>query len=201
MNKERLIERYRQCNVEYDRWWDDTWTEFQAKLLKVGIEARDMHFSGFWSQGDGASFIAKVYQSDMTKFMRRHALVRQFPAAWFWSRRDRQCLYVDTHRIGHHYSHSNTVRPELNDDCGVELTVDQEENDLRRAALEVWQHMLEAEWRDLDEAIVEILRGYMDEFYDLLEEEYYELTSDEAVWDTIEANGWDKDEADEQEAA
>ncbi len=54
MNPE-LIEKHRDINVDHD-WWDCTYDHFMEDMKQVGITVKDMRFSGFWSQGDGASF-------------------------------------------------------------------------------------------------------------------------------------------------
>jgi len=57
--QEEAIEKHREMDVGYD-WWDDDIDFHKEKLEEVGYDSPEIHFSGFWSQGDGASFSAKV---------------------------------------------------------------------------------------------------------------------------------------------
>jgi hypothetical protein len=50
------------------------------------------------------------------------------------------------------------------------------------------QKVLDDEWRDLEDDVNNICRGYMQDLYRKLRDEHEHLTSDEAVWETIEAN-------------
>ncbi len=37
-------------------WYDEYITDFKATMFMVGVDVDDVQFTGFWSQGDGASF-------------------------------------------------------------------------------------------------------------------------------------------------
>jgi len=37
-------------------WWDHTYDTWKSALAQIGFDNADISFSGFWSQGDGASF-------------------------------------------------------------------------------------------------------------------------------------------------
>lgn len=39
-----------------DDWFDSVYDGFREDLALLGIEVDEMYFTGFWSQGDGASF-------------------------------------------------------------------------------------------------------------------------------------------------
>ena len=46
-------------NTDHD-WWDCTVTTWKDALAEIGFIDADIQFTGFWSQGDGASFTASV---------------------------------------------------------------------------------------------------------------------------------------------
>lgn len=54
-----------QCEVLAERldrqeWWEPVLEGFTEELKELGFQDIDIHFSGFWSQGDGASFTARL---------------------------------------------------------------------------------------------------------------------------------------------
>lgn len=63
MNQDRvkaLIEKYRYWNVEDDYWHTYEIEDAKNVLEKYGFSNIEVHFTGFWSQGDGASFDAML---------------------------------------------------------------------------------------------------------------------------------------------
>jgi hypothetical protein len=71
-----LIEKHRDINTDYD-WWDCTYDHFAEDMRIKHIEVDKMLFSGFWSQGDGASFTGSI--SDSKAFMETHDLTETYP--------------------------------------------------------------------------------------------------------------------------
>jgi len=57
--KKRVIEKNRDINVDTECWTDCVLEEYKSKLKSLGFYDIDFCWSGFWSQGDGASFTAK----------------------------------------------------------------------------------------------------------------------------------------------
>lgn len=55
--KERARDNYREGNLDYE-WWDHIYEEWIAELEEMGWRNPEINFSGFASQGDGASFTA-----------------------------------------------------------------------------------------------------------------------------------------------
>lgn len=52
-----------------DFWWEQIQEEVKGELEKEGIYSLDFQWSGFYSQGDGASFTGKV---DLNEFFKYH---------------------------------------------------------------------------------------------------------------------------------
>lgn len=168
--KAKAIEKYRDINVHYHGWQDDTLEDFENVLELLGFKKVRIEYSGFWSQGDGASFTGEFLMpsDEDTLEMRLEKLKTEYP--WIHENNeslfkqyedlifsDDDSLYLETcnvYRIGHHYSHSNTI------------TCDHE-------------------------GVKEFARSFSDLIYKTLEKEYDFLTSDEQVIETIEANGYE----------
>ena len=52
----------------FDGWYDSTIEDFCDRIcphLGLDVSYKDVAFSGFWSQGDGASFVGNFYLSDV----------------------------------------------------------------------------------------------------------------------------------------
>lgn len=188
MNPE-LIEKYRDFNVEHIEWWDCVYDDFREDMEKAGIHVGDMSFSGFWSQGDGASFTG--YINDNKLFFEQHKLTDSYP--WLTKLLSHDGGFVLTiERTSHHYVHEYTV--------GVDLSYADNfyhvlpDDGVRAAVIEQWNEHLEAEYNTICDAVTDIIRDYCRDLYRRLEEEYNYLTSDEAVWEAIVANELDQPE-------
>ena len=61
-------------NVDHWDWYDSTKDDFHTILELVGFYNIDSNFSGFYSQGDGASFSANYrYKKGCLKAVKQHA--------------------------------------------------------------------------------------------------------------------------------
>jgi len=65
--KEKAIEWAQEFLREDDFFYDDVKSEWIEKLESFGFTDVKLAYSGFWSQGDGASFTGKC---DMVKFIK-----------------------------------------------------------------------------------------------------------------------------------
>lgn len=190
--KQALIERYRDFNVDGVAWWDCVYHDFTEDMVEAGIHVYDMSFSGFWSQGDGASFTG--YINDNKKFLEQHGLTVSYP--WMTKLLEMGGDFtLEVERTSHHYVHENTVGVTLSHTDMFTHVLPRD--DLRSAIAEQWDNLLEAEYNTICDAATDIIRGYCRELYRRLEETYEYLTSDEAVWEAIVAN--DLDEVEEEE--
>lgn len=67
------IEHRRRSELDYE-WWDCTYEDFQAICKILGLYDVKPQFSGFCSQGDGASFSGRFeYGKQCTKLIREYA--------------------------------------------------------------------------------------------------------------------------------
>jgi hypothetical protein len=175
--KEQVIEQNRDINVDDDSWHDYIVEDFEHELNKDGVGKVKVSYTGFWSQGDGASFTGTV--EDNNKFIRDALGLTVYPQEAI------DCLIIDFTRNSIRYSHENT--------CDAEVEIDHEDGEeveftiaggpgfeITRTLKEIADHVQEKaeEWR----------LSKCGELYSELEKEYEGLQSDEAVVDTLEAN-------------
>ena len=91
----KVIERLRLFNVEYFAWYDceiDSWKE---ELETLGFIDADIRFSGFGSQGDGASFTAEI---DLDYWLKgKYETLKQYDIEYNLNRND--FLYSHEHSV------------------------------------------------------------------------------------------------------
>lgn len=150
--------------------------EFKRLLEMYGFSDVKVYYSGFWSQGDGASFTGRYrYKAGGLK-----AVKAEFTGTWFkdvieyldlLDGINKKCFYSLLYRIDSNsrYCHSNTMQ--------VNSLEDYRDG-----------------YRDLskyEDDITEYVRGIADEFYYLLEKSYTSQFTNEAVIESLECNEYE----------
>ncbi|MCJ7808182.1 MAG: hypothetical protein MUP73_05725 [Dehalococcoidia bacterium] len=158
-----------QSYVDDFEWAESLLGDWIEKLLEVGIitTREGIQWSGFWSQGDGASFTGEIY---LRKFLESHPDLRLAHRELYMStvpigNEGAACEYcpvITRHR--HNYSHENTVHI---GECQVEVMWDYELEELEE--LQTHYHEL---FTAAEEDIEEKCRYYMRELYSDLSDEY-----------------------------
>lgn len=175
----RALVKYQETDPRFE-WWDFTYDDWVEKLEGLGIHtsAPNIEFSGFYSQGDGASFIGKI---ELKGFMEAHTLIREnHPELYLSSigfNADPRAEYIiRLSRDSHRYSHSHTVSLEWS-----LISCDRwdEEHKYMEGLIE-----------DAEDDILQQCRDYMDELYKDLELTYEHLQSEEVFLEMVEANEW-----------
>ena len=101
-------------------WYESVYDDFIAicDIIGFDVSPRDIQFTGFWSQGDGASFTGSyAYAKQSAKRIREyasketelHAIADMLAEL---QRRNFYQLTASVTRRGYHYSHSNTIGAE-----------------------------------------------------------------------------------------
>jgi hypothetical protein len=169
--KEKAREWFREGNLDYD-WWDCTFDDAKAAGKYIGIDVDDIRFSGFWSQGDGASFAGsyeyrkggeRALKADFATDTTLHAIARGLTAI------QRRYFYQLGARVTFtgRYCHEGCTSIDVWDkrDCGTALA-------------------------DAEETVSELLRDFMHWIYRRLENEFNWLQADEQVDEGMRANGY-----------
>lgn len=184
--KAALIERYRDINVDFDDWFDYIYDHFIEDMKAKHIVAENPQFSGFWSQGDGASFTGYVSSADTKTFIEDNGLAGDFPAVMRLLEHGGTFTIMFIRGSNRHYVHENTVHADISyaDNFVHVLSSDT----FRDTIITAWDRELDGEYTRLAEAVTTILRDHCRDLYDRLKKEYDYLTSDEAVWEAIIAN-------------
>ena len=154
--KEKVLDNYRYTLIELtDDWAQPVIEEFNEDMLNFGITA-NVKFSGFGSQGDGASFTTDTCDTDLlirTLFEAGHDIPEN-------ALLDSKNLSVSIDRTNSRYCHEETMLVEIYDE---EMTISDLESETLKDIIEEWSKIKS---RDL---------------YIKLENEFDSLTSDEAI--------------------
>lgn len=162
--REKARELCRDINVGYDGWADFIIDEYKEKLDNLGYDNTKIYYDGFYSQGDGACFMADV---NIEKWILTHKVKTRFKKLLDELKRGIWANIVITHSSNYYYATSTNVNSEASID------------------------MSDKAYKQLDEVVewVKEEREKMgNELYRELEKEYYYLISDEAVSETIRVN-------------
>jgi len=162
--QEKVLEDYRYVIVELDNEWYHPIIEgFEEDMLEYGIDP-EVSFSGFGSQGDGASFLSTTCDTDL--------LIRKlYETGHDISENallDSKDYTIIIRRNDNHYAHENTMYVNYYSGGGIELFPDEEEK--------------------LTDVVLEWARTKAKELYKNLEKYWDELTSDDEIMEYFEDN-------------
>lgn len=172
--RKKAIEDYRQGSSESMNL--DCETSEMKRLLKMfGFNDVKLYYSGFWSQGDGASFVGGY----------RHvagglkAVKEEFTGTWFkdvieylelLEAINKKCFYSLLYRIDSrgNYCHANTMNIHYIDD-----------------------YRGNRDFSKYEDELLEYVRGIANTFYRMLEKAYDGYLSDESLIQDIEDNEYE----------
>ena len=176
-----ILDKHRYINVDHN-WWDCTYQYWMEKLKdEYGFYDVEIHFSGFYSQGDGACFTGYTYnKEDTQKFLAQTGLHVKYPAAW---------ALADEIRIRSTQNHSR-----YSHEHSVDISIDWEEycyeygEDLKNAVRDQLREQLRDQFLQFECDVADAARDTMKRIYKDLESEYEYLTSDDMVRETLTIN-------------
>ena len=200
--QENALDNNRDINVDYDGWEDGVTEGFKEDMREIGIDDIEISFSGFYSQGDGASFTSEDIDTrklfDAIGIKSDDALNMETDDER--SRGENKEFYdlLDTMEdIGQ--VDRNRIKPE-----DIRVTIERTDSrhvhyNTVKANVEIWD---EPEgWEEpygftekLEDRVTEYIRGLCKDLYRKLEKEYDHLTSDESVKETLTDNDYEFDE-------
>jgi len=197
--KEKALDSLRDINVDYPGWHEAVIDDFENYMEeKFGVEDVEVQYTGFYSQGDGASFTGKV--RDMEKFLKNaleiessefidigddrsedndlDQLMGDLRGIGFDNRErlGMDDIWIEIERNSSRYSHENTIS--ANVDYIGHIDPEDDSRD--------WDKFYD----DLEEKATEWARERSVSLYRRLEEDWDSLRSDEAVEETILANDY-----------
>lgn len=197
-DQQACLDKNRDYETELDDWWSDDVKEMlHEQWLEIGLDvpAKQMFFSGFASQGDGACFddCTIDWEKFWPQLTGKYPLLAQFKA---------HLPQPKLHHSGR-YSHEYSVSISLDDPYGYAetdvvdaairqrfprmpdytMSVYRDHPDIWDLLTARYQPRLCNELDELEAELQELLRDKMRDLYAALEAEYDYLTSDEFLRD------------------
>ena len=184
--KEQVLESYRTDEWYPGDWWHEAAVEdFVEDRTKEGwdLETKDVHFSGFWSQGDGASFDGEVTCETWIKF---HKLEAKFPTIMKVLHNTHPLTAkIYTNHFGTYYCHSNTRYLEIEEDGQLDEHIYGWDDEAKeQAIMEKWNE----EVMRLEEILEDNREELSQQLYSKLEKQYDYYMTDEAIKEDIMSN-------------
>ena len=153
-------------DIDYEHLYEGFIDNLKEKF-SIEIEEKDIHWTGFWSQGDGLSFDFKIYNKDAINFLKAIEFdkVEDLLSAL---EKDKIEIEINTtkNHFGTYYCHSNTR------DINVNISFDE---DLKEYNMELYELLDNNSFiKDLENMIKSWYGNRCDELYNELSEYYYE---------------------------
>lgn len=169
--KQKILQKYYDINTGFD-WFKYILEDWKTKLEAIGFINPEINFTGFYSQGDGASFTCEYI--DIKKIAIHSELFTNREINALYALWNNGCIEAAIKRNTHHYYHKYTITNEFYDG----------------QMLIRWTHLQKIVDR-LREYIDNLILTLSDAIYKQLETEYEYLTSEAAILKTIQANNYD----------
>lgn len=169
--KQKVLEKIWDINISFDDWHNFTIADWTEKLEQLGFIDPSICFTGFNSQGDGASFTADI---DIKLAAQKSGLFTNREINLLYTLWNYGLIEADIRRTTHHYYHENTT------------------------ILEYYDEQLQASWTHIQKVVNKLWEYLEKTRYDLskeifkdLENEYVYLTSETSILETIQANDYE----------
>lgn len=177
--QEKVLDQERDCNVEFDDWYDFILDDWTRKLFSLGYEDSKISFRGFCSQGDGACFTCSI---NIPAWIKANKETKRFGAIARHIKNGKIEIIASIESKNFHYTHEHTV--------GINYEWywygSERYNPENINANNKLYHAL----KELPTVIIENARILMRQIYNELEKDYDYLVSDDAIKETIKANEW-----------
>lgn len=168
------LDEYRYSETDGYDYDISTLEDEQNRLDALGYTNAKIQYSGFFSQGDGASFTADVdLKTIIERLDTKYQVLKQGDLLDY--------IYVSIKRISHHYSHENTCTVDYDAYCSQYY--DDSVNDL----LDKYADLIEELANDIEED----RKNQCHEIYKKLGSEYEYLTSDEYLIELFTSNDYE----------
>jgi hypothetical protein len=192
--KDNAIHRY---GEPPDDWYECVYDRFKEEGFAKGFFIDEIQFSGFASQGDGASWTGRVHLMPFIEHFvtHEHPEFSRYTVLLELLRNDWVDTMMGVSRKSFYYNHSGTMSYDsircyasLGEDNGDVI----EHGILQGASVHELDQAIDTERLvcELEEFAIRMAREYADEIYKALREEYEGYTSEDYFKDLIYINGW-----------
>jgi len=180
-----------------DDWYECMHDRFKEEGFAKGFIIDEIQFSGFSSQGDGASWTGRVHLMPFIEHFvtHEHPEFSRYTVLMELLRNDWVDPTMGVSRKSFYYTHSGTMSYDsircyasLGEDNGDVI----EQGILQGASVAELDQAIDTERLvcELEEFAIRMAREYADEIYKALKEEYEGYTSEDYFKELIYINGW-----------
>jgi len=178
--KEKAIERNRDINIDNTHWHEDVINDATEKLYDDGVEYVEILYSGFNSQGDGASFTGRVRDPKIWLKVIGMENIPEEVEDLIWAQISRKpSRYYHENSVGLNFQFETDDPIVTCYPFGPEIPMEYNLDQLQREIEEKGEKWIKSTCRKI---------------YSDLEKEYDSLTSDDAVEDALIANDYEYNE-------
>jgi len=197
MNARELKEKYpKRFESEYCKWaahaadyewWDSEFQIAEEEGKKLGFDINDIRFSGFWSQGDGASWDGRI---NIPEFIVAHNLLTD--PRWFLIHELSRGEYIDRYVVVGLSGSRCVNKWAMRLDTGMQVHSDGViDYGVFKGAVVLDlldAHGGEEMLVEVEEEMLDAAKEFAQEIYSTLGETYEALTSEEAFIEDCECN-------------
>ena len=102
--QKRALDNLRDINVDYDDWAEFLLEQYKEEGVKKGFGIDQIYYSGFSSQGDGASWDGDI---DVPMWMKTKGYDKKYPVIYRWA--EEMCPNIRAKVEGPRYVHSEMM--------------------------------------------------------------------------------------------
>lgn len=177
--KLKLLDSWRATQVEYE-WWNYVYDDAKNMGALMGIEIENIQFSGFWCQGDGASFTGR--------YAHREGTVQEIVQAC--GGQDKELIRIASELAV--LQTTFTLQHGHSFECHITRSAGNYVHEGTMYVGDWGKEDLTGDWdkaHDLAMKFQTLLRKFADWIYSSLEAEHEHLTSDETVIESLMDSG------------
>jgi hypothetical protein len=189
-------------HANYYDWWDgtieDAVTQGEERGFNISTNnsgRTSFYFSGFCSQGDGASWEGTIDVPKWVEWAKANGDAPFTDMQLLWMQEAWRNDFLGTSlsvTTSGNYSHSNTMSLDYDLDCTEGYTDEVTEGVFKGMDAETFTRMFRG-MLNIEEEALKAARAYADEYYKILEEEYDYLTSEECFIEQMQDIEYDEE--------
>lgn len=198
---DRVRDQLRSWNTDHD-WYEFEYTTWASALNQIGFVNPEIHYSGFWSQGDGASFTSDVDMERLFWYSTHKIVGRDTIRPTKRTGKSEDFLPWVVFQLGGQYGYCPELRrykKKILDEGLLGLRVRRDSYQYAHentCSLDIDSYLSDTDYRNIEYwllSVADLRVRLCRAIYSGLETEYTYLTSDEALLDLDSANGyrWD----------